>query len=141
MKLYLETKLMTLEDEEHEIILRVKDEEFLGYDRIINNDVLSKNEEGKFIVREQKTWWNFPLYEIEDEEIIDFDYNKYSYFADTDRRMALAFKINELYNPPSEAKILRRTLKKILDNLGIVDEDFRKYNDKVEAIISKNPKG
>ena len=144
MKLYLETKLMSFEEDsiEHEIILSVRDEEFFGYDVILeNNKRLVKDEKSGFYeVREKETWNSFPIYEIINGEIIDFDYNKYSYFADTDRRMALAFKINELYNPPSEAKILRKTLKKILDNLGIVDEKFEKYNTKINELINKNPK-
>ena len=80
MKLYIETKFMTLEDGEHELILRVNEEEFLRYDKIIESDILSKNEEGKYIVREQKSWWSFPLYEIKDKKITDFDYTKYTYF-------------------------------------------------------------
>lgn len=140
MKLYIETKLMTLENEEHELILRVSEEEFLGYDRIIESDILSRGKEGKYTVREQKSWWSLPLYEIKDEKIIDFDYIKYDYFLNTDRRNRLAFKIKELYNPSSEAKILRKTLKIILDHLEITDEGFEKYNSKVENIISRNPK-
>ena len=140
MKLYVETKLMTLEDGEHELILRVSEEEFLCYDKIIESDILSRDKEGKYTVREQKSWWSFPLYEIKDEKIIDFDYIKYDYFLNTDRRNRLSFKIKELYNPASEAKILRKTLKKILDHLGITDEGFDKYNTKVEKIIKNNPK-
>ena len=91
-------------------------------------------------MREQKTWNSFPLYEVINNGIVDFDYNNYAYFAGTDRRMVLAQKINNLYNLPSEAKILRKTLKKILDHLGIKDDKFEKYNTKVEKIIEKNPK-
>ena len=119
MILYLETKLMTLEDGDHEIILRADDKEFFGYDRIINNDILSKNEEDIYIVKEQETWWSFPLYEFKNDEIIPFDYTKYNYFVNTDRRMALAEKINILYNAPSELKILRETLKYIMDELHL----------------------
>ena len=133
MKLYAETKSMTLEDGEYELILRVSEEEFFGYDRII---------EGKYIVREQKSWWSFPLYEIKENKIIDFDYIKYNYFLNTDRRNRLAFKIKELYNPASEFKILRKTLKYIMDTLNIPHPDFfEKYNRKIEEVINKNPKG
>ena len=141
MKLYVETKLMTLEDGEHEFILRVSEEEFLGYDRIIKNNVLSKNKEGNYIVREQKSWWSFPLYEIKENKIFDSDYTKYDYFKNTDRRNRLAFKIKELYNPASEAKILRKTFTYIMDTLNMEYPNFfKKYNDKVEEIINKNPK-
>ena len=144
MKLYISTKKMTFDEDsiEHEIVLKVREEEFLGYDRIIDSNILSKNEEGIFIVREQATWNSFPLYEIVDGKIINFDYTKYSYFANTNRRARLAEKINELYNPQSEAKITRKTLKYIMDTLEIEYPDFfRKYNKKVEEIINKNPKG
>ena len=140
MKLYIETKLMTLEDGEHELILRVQEEEFLGHDRILESDVLSK-EEDRYIIREQKSWWSFPLYEIENGKIINFDYTKYDYFKNTDRRNILAFKIKELYNPASEAKILRKTSKYIMDTLNIEYPDFfDKYNKKIDNIIKKNPK-
>jgi len=141
MKLYISTKKMTFDDIEHEIILKVREEEFLGYDRIVDSDILSKNKEGIFIVREQATWNSFPLYELKNNKIISFDYTKYAYFMNTDRRAKLARKINELYNPPSEAKILRKTFKYIMDNLDIEYPDFfKKYNEKVEEIITKNPK-
>ena len=141
MKLYLETKLMTLEDGDHEIILRADDKEFFGYDRIINSDILSKNEEDIYIVKEQETWWSFPLYEFKNDEIIPFDYTKYNYFINTDRRMALAEKINILYNKESEFKILRETLKYIMDELHLnypIDYDI--MNAKINAVIAKNPK-
>lgn len=164
MKLYIDTKLMTFEEDniEHEIILKVSDEEFYGYDRLIElsdddkfiqdtlNIFYKKDDKGKdtkeidykeFVIREQQTWNSFPLYEIIDGKIVSFDYNKYDYFANTDRRIALAFKINDLYNPSAEAKILRKTFKYIMDILNIEYPDFfRKYNDKVETIINKNPK-
>jgi len=144
MKLFLETKKMTFDEEnnniEHELILKAREEEFLGYDRIIDGN-LPKNKEGEYIVREQKTWYSFPLYELKDGKIIDFDYTKYSYFQNTKRRNRLATKINELYNPSGEAKILRKTLRYIMDTLGIEYPDFfKKYNNKIEEIISKNPK-
>jgi len=163
MKLYINTKTLNFDEDniEHEIVLNILDTEFYGYDKIIDlkdddkfiKDTLKtkhkKDKDGKdtdeiedkqFIVREQKTWNSFPLYEVVNDEIVKFDYKDYAYFAGTDRRMALAQKVNELYNPPSEAKIVRKTLKKILDHLGIEDESFEKYNTKVEKIIKKNPK-
>ncbi len=54
--------------------------------------------------------------------------------------MVLASKINELYNPPSETKILRKAIKLILDKLNIECPEFQKYNNKIETIIKKNPK-
>ena len=55
--------------------------------------------------------------------------------------MALASKINELFNQPAEAKILRKTLRYIMDTLDIEYPDFfKKYNDKIEEIINKNLK-
>lgn len=165
MKLYIDTKLMTFEEDniEHEIVLRVNDEESYGYDKIIelsSNDKFIKNtfrieykkdKEGQdtksidyrgFMVRERKTWNSFPLYEIVNGKIVSFNYRQYSYFAETDRRMALAGKINELYNPPSELKTLRKTLKYIMDDLNIPYPDFfEKYNRKIEEVINKNPKG
>ena len=165
MKLYINTKEMAFEEENnlitHEIVLKVSDTEFLCYDYKItlpdNNSFIAntleieyeKDKEGNntdkvknkmFRVREQNTWWSFPLYEIIDGKITSFDYAQYEYFADADRRMALAKKVNKQYNPPAEAKIQRQTLKAILDHLGIVDEKFEKYNKKVERIIEKNPK-
>lgn len=166
MKIFISTKSMTFNEEnnliEHEIITGALDKEFYGYDRLIElpdddkfiKDTLKiiykKDKEGKgrkeierkaFFIREQKTWNSFPLYEIVDDKIIKFDYTKYSYFTNTNRRMSLATKINELYNPPSEAKIFRKTLKYIMDTLGIeYPDNFKKYNDKLEAIINKNPK-
>ena len=163
MKLYINTKKMTFQEDniEHEIVLCVRDIEFYGYDRLIelsDNDKFikdtlrikykkDKNDKDteeidykQFIIREDKTWHSFPLYEIIDGEMISFQWKDYSYFLDTDRRMTLASKINELYNQPSEFKILRKTLKVILDHLGIEDEEFERYNSKVEKIIEKNPK-
>jgi len=163
MKLYISTKSMTFEEDniEHEIVLYISDSEFLGFDILIelpDNDKFIKDtlqikykedkngketdeiEYKQFLVREQKTWNSFPLYEIVDGKIIDFDYTRYSYFSGTDRRMVLSRKVNELYNPSAEAKLVRKTLKKILDHLEIKDDNFEKYNDKVNNIINKNPK-
>lgn len=164
MKLYLKITKMNFEEDniEHNIIRGMLDKEFLGYDEIIelpNDDkfikdtlkiIYKKDKKGEdtkemerraFFVREQKTWWGFPLYELKDGEIIPFDYTKYNYFANTNRRNTLAKKINQLYNPPSELKILRKTLKFLMDNLNIPYPDFfKKYNDKIETIINKNPK-
>ena len=142
MKLYIETKFMTLEDGEHELILRVSEEEFLGYDKIIESDILSKNEEGKYIVREQKSWWSFPLFELKNSKIIDFDYTKYSYFLNTERRNMLASKIDELYNISGELKILRETINYILKELKLnIPDDYDKMNTKIKEVIKKNPKG
>jgi len=165
MKLYISTKIMTFEEDniEHDIIRNIRDKEILCYDHIIElsdddefiEDTLKiiykkdkydrdteEIEHKVFIVNEQGTWWSFPLYEIKNGKIIPFDYTKYDYFTNTDRRMMLASKINELYNPPSEFKILRKTLKYIMDTLDIEYPDyFKKYNDKIEKIINKNPKG
>ena len=141
MKLYIETKFMTLEDGEHELILRVSEEEFLGYDKIIESDILSKNEEGKYIVREQKSWWSFPLFELKNSKIIPFDYTKYSYFQNTERRNMLAFKISELYNISGELKILRETINYMLKELKLdIPDDYDKMNKKIEEVIKKNPK-
>ena len=141
MKLYLETKLMTFEDGEHEIISRTDDKEFFGYDRIVNSDILSKNEEDIYIVREQETWWSFPLYEFKDDEITPFDYTQYSYFTNTERRMALAEKINILYNPASEFKILRETIAYIMNELHLnFPPDYGIMNTKINEVIAKNPK-
>lgn len=164
MKLYINTKKINFKEDdiEHEIILKINEEEFYGYDVMIElsdddkfiKDTLKiiykKDKEGKdtkeierkeFFVREQKTWYSFPLYEIVDSKIVNFDYTKYQYFANTDRRMALASKINELYNPPSEAKILRKTFKYIMDNLKLnYPDEFSIMDKKIEEIIKKNPK-
>lgn len=162
MKLYLNIKKMTFDEEdnliEHEIIFSVNDIEFYGYDLIIDlkdndkfiKDTLKieygKDKEGKDFIENKQFkvradgWNSFPLYEIVNGKIISFDYTKYVYFANTDRRIALAFKINELYNPPSEAKIIRKTLKFILSELKLDYPEFLLYNKKVEGIINKNPK-
>ena len=145
MKIYIETKKLTFEGDniEHELILKIKEEEFLEYDIILDldNDILSKNEEGEYIVREQESWFNFPLFEIKNNKIIDFDYTKYSYFLNTERRMMLASKINELYNIPSEFKILRETLSYIMNEIKLTfPSDFDKMNTKINKIIEVNPK-
>lgn len=165
MKLYLNTTKMAFEGDniEHNIIRGISNEEFLGYDKMVElpdddkfiKDTLKyiykKDKKGEdteeidhieFIVREQETWNSFPLYEIVNDEIVKFNYKNYAYFENTDRRMALAFKIKELYNSSSEAKILRKTFKHIMDTLDIEYPDFfKKYNDKIEEIINKNQKG
>jgi len=164
MKLYIDIKKMTFEEDniEHEIVWAINDKEFIGYDymielpdddKFIKNTlkiVYKKDREGKetkeieykyFMVREDKTWWSFPLYEIKDGKIIDFNYNNYAYFGNTDRRVRIARKINALYNPASESKILRKTLRYIMDFIKIkYPDDFKKYNDKIEEVINKNPK-
>ena len=134
--IYLQTKKMTFDEDnkEHEIILDISDKETFGYDYCL--DV-----EWDFNTKIRADgWYSYPLFEYKNNKIVPFDYTKYAYFENTDRRVALATKINELYAPFSELKILRKTIKKILDNLGIVDEKFEKYNKKIEELINKNPK-
>lgn len=138
------------DDIEHNIIRGILNEEFLGYDEIIElpdndkfiEDTLRGTKEGiVFDIREKDTWWGYPLYELKNGRIISFDYTRYKYFTDTNRRNMLARRINQLYNPSSEIKILRRTLKYIMDVLNMeYPDNFRKYNNKVEAIINRNPK-
>jgi len=164
MKLYISTKRMIFEEDniEHEIVLQIRDVEFFGYDEIVElpdddkfiKDTLKiiykKDDKGDdtkeienkvFIVREQKTWWSFSLYEFKDDKITPFNYAKYNYFVNTDRRMALALKICNEYNLFSELKILRKTLKYIMDELNLnYPEDFSIMDKKIEEIIKKNPK-
>ena len=163
MKLYIELKEMTFEDGiEHSIINGIRDEEFAGYDKKIelsdNNKFIKdtlkieyeKDKDGNdtdeiknrfFIIKEQETWWNYPLYEFKNGKIINFDYTKYQYFANCERRAMLGEKINHSYNSSSEIKILRKTLKHIMNTLEMsYPKDFEKYNKKIEALIAKNPK-
>ena len=166
MKLYIEIKSMTFDEEdnliEHKIISGISAKEFIGYDYMIelsDDDkfiqgilkIIYKKDDKEndtkeidykvFIIKEQKTWYNFPLFELKDGKIINFDYTKYVYFINTERRSMLSSKVNELYNIPSQFKILRKTLKYIMDTLNIEYPDFfEKYNEKIEAIINKNPK-
>lgn len=156
---------MTFDEEnneiEHNIIFGIRDKKFIGYDMVIdlpNNDkfiknvlknIYKKDDKGKdteeieskvFIIREQNSWWGFPLYELVNGEIVNFDYTKYEYFNNTERREALTDKINNTYNPNAELKILRKTIKFILDELKLDYPDFLLYNKKIEEIINKNPK-
>jgi len=163
MKLFVSTKKMTFEEDniEHEIVLNISDREFLGFDILIelpDNDKFIKDtlqikykedkndketdeiEYKQFLVREQKTWNSFPLYEIINGKIVPFNWENYSYFSGTDRRVMLAGKINELFNLPSELKRLRKTIKFILNELKLDCPEFQKYNDKIEGMIKKNPK-
>ena len=166
MKLYIDIKKMTFEEEnneiEHNIIFMMDNKEFFGYDIIFDvpdddkfikdtfkiiykNDKDNKEtkeiESTVFVIREQDSWWSFPIYEIVSEKIIPFDYKKYQYFAGTNRRIALGKKVSTLYNFYSEMKIHRKTLKYIMDTLQIsYPENFEKYNTKIEELISKNPK-
>jgi len=164
MKLYLSTKKMTFKEDniEHEIILGIKDNEFYGYDCIIElpdddkfiKDTFKieykKDKDGKdtdeienkmFKIREDKTWWSFPLYQLKDGKIIPFNYKDYQYFENTNRRMVLAGKINELFNPSSELKILRETLVYIMDKLNLnFPDEFSIMDKKINEIIAKNPK-
>jgi len=135
--IYLQIKNMTFEEDniEHEIILDISDKETFGYDYCLDTD-------WDFNTKARADgWYSFPLFEYKDGKIIPFDYTKYVYFKNTDRRVKLAMKINEFYNPFSELKILRKTFKYIMDSLEIPYPDFfKKYNNKIEAIINKNPK-
>lgn len=162
MKLYINIKEMTFEEDniEHEIIFGIRNKKFYGYDYMIDlpddNKFIKETMHIKYKVGKRgkpikkiefvtfkvraEGWWSFPLYEFKDGKIIPFDYTRYNYFSGTNRRMALASKINDLYNPSSEAKILRKTLKFILDELKLDYPEFLLYNKKVEEIINKNPK-
>jgi len=144
MLVNLEIREMTFDEDEinHKIILRASKEEFDGFDEVIETKrkLMEIEDDTCFITREQETWFSFPLYELKDGKIIDFDYTKYQYFNNSDRRGMLVDKICDLYHPSSELKIIRKTLKKILDHLGITDDKFEKYNNKVETIIKNNPK-
>ena len=134
---------MTFEDNiEHQIILRASKENFSGCDETIETEFgLEETEDGKhFITREQETWFSFPLYELKNGKIRNFDYTKYQYFADSDRREMLVEKISDLFNAPSELKILRKTIRYILQELKLSYPEFTKMNNKIEEIIKKNPK-
>ena len=135
--IYLQTKKMEFDEDnkEHEIILDISDKETFGYDYCLDT-------EWDFDTKIRADgWYSFPLFELKNKKIISFDYTKYAYFADTERRISLATKVNELYAPFSELKILRKTFKYIMDTLNMEYPDFfKKYNDKIEAIINKNPK-
>jgi len=154
---------MTFEEDniKHDIVVNIIGEKHIGYDLEIDlpdddkfikkalKIIYKKDKDKKdtneieykmFITREQETWNSFPLYEIVNGEIVDFDYIRYAYFANTNRRVALGKKISNLYNIYAELKMHRKILKAILDHLEITDEGFEKYNSKVENIISKNPK-
>lgn len=164
MKLYISFTKMNFEEDttEHNIIRGMSDREFLTYDEMVelpDDDqfikdivrvVYKKDKEGKdtkevegkiFLIKEQD-FEGLPLYEFKDGEIIPFDHTKYAYFAGTRRRGMLKKRISEIYNPPSEVKTMRKTLKYIMDELNIDYPDFfEKYNNKIEEIINKNPKG
>lgn len=164
MKLYLSIKKMTFKEDniEHNIINGILNKEYLGYDEIVEipdddkfiKDTMriiykkdNKREDTDeidykvFDIREKNTWWGFPLYELKDGKIVSFDYSQYVYFAGTDRRNILAGIINELYNPSSELKILRKTLKYIMDELNLSYPDyFDIMYAKIENIIQRNPK-
>jgi len=163
MKLYIGLKEMTFDDGiEYKIINEISVKEFPCYDIAIDiadddkfiQDTMQieykKDKDGNetdeikliwFVTKEQETWYNFPLYQIKDGKIKDFDYTKHQYFANAKRREAITTKIGRAYNSPTETKILRKTLKYIMDTLEIPYPDFfKKYNDKVEGLITKNPK-
>ena len=157
MKLYLDIKEMVLDGINHKIVNAVnnkknsesdfeltlqKNDEFIK--KTMQVDYKKDSDEIEnvyFVIKEQDTWFSYPLYEIVDSEIIDFDYTQYTYFLDTERRNKVADKIGIAYSYSSENKIIRKTLKKILEHLKIEDDNFLKYNNKVESIIKKIPKG
>ena len=60
---------MTFDEDniEREIVLNISDNEFYGYDYIIDKPA-------EFAIREKDTWNSFPLYEIINGEIVGFDY-------------------------------------------------------------------
>ena len=147
MKLDINTKKMTFDEEnneiEHEIILNVQNKEFYGYDVSIESDdkfIEDTFKDNEFEIREQKTWNSFPLYKIVDGKIVKFNWKNYSYFSGTDRRNMLASKINEIFSLSSELKILRKTLKFILDKSELDYPEFTMMNNKIEEVIKKNPK-
>lgn len=156
MKIYLNLKPMTFEDGiEHKIINAISGKSRIGYEefnidkenKFIKDAMKVKYKKDTdeiegiyFTIKKQVSWWSFPLYELKDGEIIDFDYTHYQYFANTDRRNAIAGKISSTYSGSTELKILRKTMKRILNHLGLIDVEFEKYNNKIEEIINKNPK-
>ena len=139
MKLYIDTKKMTFEEEAsgiiHEIILRVLDEKYLCYDYMVKLP-----DDDKFIEDTLEIEYKKDKEGNNTEEIKSKMFRVRENFVDTDIRMILTKKINKLYNPSSEAKISRKTLKIILDKLNIECPEFQKYNDKIEDIINRNPK-
>lgn len=169
MKIYLELKPMTFEEEnneiEHYLIFGAREEEFYGYDEILElpeshwfitkarkevyrKNMLTGKNEGleyvQYIVKEQGSWFNFPLYELKAGEIIEFDFTAYSYFSNTDRRIMLGRKVSRQYNVSAELKILRKTIEQVIEHLSIKDssnlQSFKKYNNRIENIIKKYPK-
>lgn len=162
MKLYISFTKMTFEEDsiEHNIIRGMSDKEFLTYDEMVEfpdddkfikkvyKEVYRKDKSGKdtkeieskmFEIKEG--WEGFPLYEFKNGRIISFDYKKYAYFAGTARRGMLKKRIGQVYNPPAEAKITRKTLKYIMDELNLkYPSDFSIMDKKIEEIIKKNPK-
>ena len=145
MKIYLYTKEMDFEDGNHIIILEAQNKMFATCDAeiIVNkdHDILKNKKDDFYRTRESDTWNSFPIWEVVNGEIISFNYNNYEYFQDTDRRKILGKKVGHLYNIPSELKIMRKTLKYIMDTLQITyPNDFERFNKKVEKLIAKNPK-
>jgi len=167
MKLYLIITKMIFEEDaiEHSIIRGISTKEFLTYDEMVElpdddkfikdtlKRIYKKDKKGEdtqeiesilFDVKEKKSWWGFPLYELKDGKIVPFDYTQYAYFANTDRRNMLASRINGIsgiYTSSAEAKITRKTLKYIMNTLNVVYPDyFKKYDDKIEKLLAKNPK-
>jgi hypothetical protein len=169
MKIYLELKPMTFEEEnneiEHCLIFGAREEYFYGYDEILElpenhwfikkarkevyrKNILTGKNEGidyiQYVTKEQKSWYNYPLYELKNGEIIEFDFTEYQYFSNTDRRIMLGRKVSRQYNISAELKILREAIKNIAEQTGIKNnkelELFNKYNNRVENIINKFPK-
>jgi len=137
--MYIQTKTLTLENIEHEVVLKASDTSFLAYDVEIETDIIEKKD-GKYIVREQETWDSLPIYEIVDGNVMNFNPYDYVYFTKMKRRKALSGKIRKQYNLSAEIKTMRKTLNKILKHIELKDESFDKYNKKVENIIEKIPK-
>lgn len=161
MRLYLAITKMDFEEDniEHSIIRGMSDKEFLTYDEMIElpdddklikkiyKEVYKKDKNGKdteeienkmFLIKEG--WEGLPLYEFKEGEIIPFDYTKYAYFAGTRRRGMLKKRISEIYNPSSEAKIVRKAIKILFDESNAECPEFQKYYNKIEDVINKNPK-
>jgi hypothetical protein len=169
MKIYLEIKPMTFEEEnneiEHQLIFGAKEEDFYGYDEVIDlpenhwfvkkarkevyrKNIITGKNEGidyiQYITKEQDSWFNYPLYEFKNGEIIEFDYTGYEYFGNTDRRVMLGRKISKQYNISAELKILRKAIKGIAEQTGLKDSEklkaFNKYDNRIEDITNKFPK-
>ena len=105
--MYIQTKDLTLEDGEHEVVLRASDKVFSGYDIEVETNMIQKKD-GVYIVREQETWDSLPIYEIKNCTVVRLDFTQYEYFTGIKRRKTVSEKIRKQYNPPSENKIMRK---------------------------------